>query len=612
LKGVTHMKTLKYIWLLSAFSSLTACSSTYHASTATDDIYYNASDARSYDPVAPATEPVSNNYASQANNYDQPARNDQPDYYSSEQQTDGNGTTYVTNNYNYNSDDYYDYAYSSRLRRFYDPYVGYSYYDPIYTNAYWYDPTPNLWGVSLYTTYNWWAPATFYTNPVCYGGFGWGWNRPGWNINIGWGGPSCWNYGWGWNNGWGWNRPWGYNYGWGWNDPWGWNNPYAWNNGWGWNNPYAWNNPWAFNTGLGPVQPFYYNSFESTNHYYGPRSNTASNSSLPAGARPVRNFAQSYEDIYGGRVNNGNPNGLNNQPNSLDTRRPVDGNDGRINTTVGGNSDNKDGLQGGRSNTTPATSGRPTTVQPDRGLNNNQNAEMPRSNSTRPNTSQGEMPGGTNNPTRNNTDVKDIKGNSGRGIISGKNEGLQNPVGVGGNPVNARPNTDRPNNTDYARPRQPFNNRGNEVGGSRDNNQNVNPPSGGSRGNMDTRPNNGNTRPSAPQQPRWFEQPRNSGGNMQQDNRTRDNNNWFNNQPRQENRPRIETPRQENRPRLELPRQENRPRMETPRQENRPRIENNRPQQSQPRISTPQRQPSSPSIRSGGDGRGNSRPSKGR
>ena len=38
----------------------------------------------------------------------------------------------------YSDDDYYDYAYTARLRRFYTPVVGVGYFDDYYTNMYWY------------------------------------------------------------------------------------------------------------------------------------------------------------------------------------------------------------------------------------------------------------------------------------------------------------------------------------------------------------------------------------------------------------------------------------------------------------------------------------------
>ncbi|MBK6521522.1 MAG: hypothetical protein IPG08_03885 [Sphingobacteriaceae bacterium] len=55
---------------------------------------------------------------------------------------------------NYTSDDYYDYAYSSRVRRFGNPVYGAGYYDNYYTNTYWYNQNPNCYGSSIYGSYN--------------------------------------------------------------------------------------------------------------------------------------------------------------------------------------------------------------------------------------------------------------------------------------------------------------------------------------------------------------------------------------------------------------------------------------------------------------------------
>ncbi len=148
---------------------------------------------------------------------------------------DQDGNTYVTNNY-YNNDDYYDFAYSSRLRRFYHPY-GWNYYDSYYTNMYWYDYDPFSYGVSVYLTYNWWRPQNVWT--------------PGWGISMNCGNPyygncySPYNYGWGGNNYWN-----GYNQG------------YV-------NGYYA---------GLynGTFNPYYFNSNDSYSYYYGPRGGRGS------------------------------------------------------------------------------------------------------------------------------------------------------------------------------------------------------------------------------------------------------------------------------------------------------------------------------------------------
>ena len=58
----------------------------------------------------------------------------------------------------YSSDDYYDYGYSARLRRFHGPTFGFSYYNNYYTNSFWYSGYPAHCGVSIYYGYNFWNP----------------------------------------------------------------------------------------------------------------------------------------------------------------------------------------------------------------------------------------------------------------------------------------------------------------------------------------------------------------------------------------------------------------------------------------------------------------------
>src|SRR5512141_544846 len=54
--------------------------------------------------------------------------------------------TVVINNYY----DNYDYYYSSRINRFHKSYSHFSYYAPVFTDAYWYNYQPYSWGMSIY------------------------------------------------------------------------------------------------------------------------------------------------------------------------------------------------------------------------------------------------------------------------------------------------------------------------------------------------------------------------------------------------------------------------------------------------------------------------------
>ncbi len=58
---------------------------------------------------------------------------------------DNSGTT-VTNNYVND----YDFYYSSRINRFHRAFSVFDYYNPIYTDVYWYTHQPSTWGISIY------------------------------------------------------------------------------------------------------------------------------------------------------------------------------------------------------------------------------------------------------------------------------------------------------------------------------------------------------------------------------------------------------------------------------------------------------------------------------
>jgi hypothetical protein len=56
-------------------------------------------------------------------------------------------------------DNYYDYSYSARIRRFNDTNNTWAYYDPYFTNYYWFNPSSSKYfGQSVYSTYSWWGP----------------------------------------------------------------------------------------------------------------------------------------------------------------------------------------------------------------------------------------------------------------------------------------------------------------------------------------------------------------------------------------------------------------------------------------------------------------------
>ena len=81
----------------------------------------------------------------------------------------------------YLANDYYDYSYSSRIRRFHRPLFNSGFYGSMYTDYYWYNNDPFYCGTSIYYGYNWHSPfysyysySPFYYNhysPYYYGNY---------------------------------------------------------------------------------------------------------------------------------------------------------------------------------------------------------------------------------------------------------------------------------------------------------------------------------------------------------------------------------------------------------------------------------------------------------
>ena len=189
------------------------------------------------------------------------------------------GSDYYNEPFDY--DDYYDYEYAARLRRFHDPVPGSGYYDNYYTNSYYYNQNPYLYGTSVYNSYNWWGPSAYAYN-YC---------------------PSSYFYynsGWAWGTGMYYGNPYGNPYGWGYYDPW---------SSWGWGYypivqlyPYYpgyyggyypgycsnWGYPnygsgWGNNYG-GGNNNYYYNSYDENSDYYGPRHTPTAHDGRVAGS----------------------------------------------------------------------------------------------------------------------------------------------------------------------------------------------------------------------------------------------------------------------------------------------------------------------------------------
>jgi hypothetical protein len=264
----------------------TSCSTNRNAANyEADDRYYSLSDARRENkqlkklnktsPSNSSTDAVVRSENIDGYQDDENYSSDDNRVYDYSPAPSADDKTIVNNYYNnspdYDMDSYYDYMYASRLRRFHNPRRNvFNYYDPFYTNMYWYNQDPFAFGNSIYSTYNFFNPYT-----------PWGWNTWSPGFNVGWNNYSGWNVNIGWNS---WGSPYGYNNPWSWNS-WGYNphmspftyNPYAFSPyGYGFNN-YGVGYMNGFNNGLSyglmmnsmNSNPVYYNSYDNNTYNYG-------------------------------------------------------------------------------------------------------------------------------------------------------------------------------------------------------------------------------------------------------------------------------------------------------------------------------------------------------
>lgn len=233
-------KLFKYLFLFSAVL-FAACSSTYQARTGyVDDVYYSKKTVPhyTYKKVKVNSEIVqsSEEASVKSSEEDSVIITDDVQYVQNEEyqsqdtivesysEADEDGNTYITNNYyNNDIDDFYDYTYASRLRRFHYPYLGFSYYDDYYTNLYWYNYNPYYLSMSFYSMPDLWLLTST------------SWYRPYYGWGFGYYGHPFYNYGW---------EPYYYGYGY-----------------------YGYGNFWHIN---------YYEG-NNNNYFYGPRRTLTSN-----------------------------------------------------------------------------------------------------------------------------------------------------------------------------------------------------------------------------------------------------------------------------------------------------------------------------------------------
>jgi uncharacterized membrane protein YgcG len=127
--------------------------------------------------------------------------NSQQEFYNQEKEQPADYTTYmdtvgsnqVTNYYFFDSP--HDYYYASRIRRFHRNYAMMGFYDPFFTDMYWYNYNPHYYGMNIYMGYDpFYFPGSYYS---------WGYRPWGWA-----------HYGYGWGYGSRWGNYWsGHNYG---------------------------------------------------------------------------------------------------------------------------------------------------------------------------------------------------------------------------------------------------------------------------------------------------------------------------------------------------------------------------------------------------------------
>ncbi|MBL7882732.1 MAG: hypothetical protein JNL69_01585 [Bacteroidia bacterium] len=259
------MKTYLLIFV-SAIFVFASCSTQNGLATKNyeDDIYYSSKDAAAdKEKKKVADEQAKTLAAIQA---EQKAKEEE-DYYTSKKQTQ------IVEEKPFDYDDYYDYEYSTRLRRFHNNCGSYGYYDNYYTNSYYYTGNPYNYGTSVYMGYSWWGPSyvtyNYYPSYSWYSSYGWGYDP--WYNPYGYYNPYAYN-------------PYGY-YGY---------NPYmmnGYNQGYynGYNQGY-WN---GYNQGYWNGN--YFNSYDNNSYYYGPRKTTGSNSRTTSQPSLAQRYVETVE-----------------------------------------------------------------------------------------------------------------------------------------------------------------------------------------------------------------------------------------------------------------------------------------------------------------------------
>jgi hypothetical protein len=225
------MKTIKsFIVLISSIALSTSMN-------AQDDVYYNPrGNTNVYTPPSQPVyqndfeQPASSGSNSNASDYDY--RRDGYESNENDYTMANRNNSESTSRNSFDSDDDFffdDFGYSSRLRRYYMPVTGVSFWDPFYDPFYWntwnrptvvintgwVNPWWSDWRTDICFRQPWRCNAVSWYDPWYRGGWGNAWGGFGCNTFSTWGFGGGWNNGWGggWNNGWGggWDNGWGGN-----------------------------------------------------------------------------------------------------------------------------------------------------------------------------------------------------------------------------------------------------------------------------------------------------------------------------------------------------------------------------------------------------------------
>lgn len=252
----------------------------------------------------------------------------------------------------YNKDDYYDYQYASRLRRFNNNVPGLGYYDNYYTNSYWYNNNPNMYGTSIYNSYSWWGNSPYFGN---------NWYPYGYNNYYG-------------HNNWTFCSGSFYSY-------YPYNQNYLYGNNWGWGSVYYYN-PWFGNSFNNNNGWGYFNSFDSNSKYSkmtnaARGSNGGGNSTMTSSAGKPDGFMMKYMDEVKQQQDN--------SPKFTDISKPFKG------------TGTEPGLNGNyNSNNNTGNFAKPNLAQPNTGANASDPANVNTNNFFKNTAVQG---GGTSNPS---------------------------------------------------------------------------------------------------------------------------------------------------------------------------------------------------------------------